>query len=367
MLLTVYKLIALDRNTLTILDSGMIQPVRSLLASPPVDRLRRRLHDLRISVTDRCNFRCPYCMPKEVFGRDWAFLPRKDLLSFEEVERITRIFVDHGVEKIRITGGEPLLRHGLERLIEMLASINGLRDITLTTNGTLLAKKAQSLKDAGLRRVTVSLDALDDIVFRRMNDINFPVAHILEGIETARSVGLVPLKINMVVKRGVNEQNVVEMAGYFRHSGCIVRFIEYMDVGHSNGWDMTEVVPATEITKLVANQWPLEMVSPNYSGEVARRYRYADGAGEIGVIASVTEPFCGGCTRARITADGQFYTCLFATNGKDLREILRRGDSDADLSTFIGSVWRDRGDRYSELRSSDTANLAKIEMSRVGG
>ena len=306
-------------------------------------------------------------MPKEVFGRDWAFLPRKELLSFEEIERIARIFVDQGVEKIRITGGEPLLRHNLERLVEMLASVKGVHDITLTTNGTLLAKKAQSLKDAGLRRVTVSLDALDDVVFRCMNDVNFPVAHILEGIETAQAVGLVPLKINMVVKRGVNEQNITEMAGHFRHSGNIVRFIEYMDVGHSNGWKMTEVVPATEILDLVANQWPLETIMPSYPGEVARRYRYVDGAGEIGVIGSVTKPFCGNCTRARMTADGQFYTCLFGTRGKDLRERLRRGDTDIDLSTFIGSIWRAREDRYSELRSSETTDLAKIEMSRVGG
>ena len=306
-------------------------------------------------------------MPKEIFGRDWVFLPRKELLSFEEIERIARIFVDHGVEKIRITGGEPLLRHNLERLIEMLASVNGVRDITLTTNGALLAEKAQSLKDAGLRRVTVSLDALDDDVFRRMNDVNFPVAQILEGIETARAVGLTPLKINMVVKRGVNEQNVTEMAGYFRHSGTIVRFIEYMDVGDSNGWKMTDVVPATDILTLVANQWPLETALPNYPGEVARRYDYADGAGEIGVIASVTKPFCGDCTRARMTADGQFYTCLFATRGNDLRKRLRQGDTDADLSAFIGSVWRTRRDRYSELRNSETADSAKIEMSRVGG
>ncbi len=345
----------------------MSHTAQSIFTSPPVDKLRRPLHDLRISVTDRCNFRCPYCMPKEVFGRDWAFLPRKELLSFEEIERIARVFVDHGVEKIRITGGEPLLRHNLERLIEMLASVDGVRDLTLTTNGVLLAQQAQSLKDAGLRRVTVSLDALDDVVFRRMNDVNFPVGDILEGIETARAVGLVPIKINMVVKRGVNEQNIREMAGYFRHSGNIVRFIEYMDVGQSNGWNMAEVVPATEIIDLIAKKWPLEMISPNYPGEVAGRYRYADGAGEIGVIASVTKPFCGGCTRARMTADGQFYTCLFATHGKDLRERLRQGDTYADLGAFIGSIWRAREDRYSELRNADTTGLAKIEMSRVGG
>jgi GTP 3',8-cyclase len=329
------------------------------------DRLQRPLRDLRISVTDRCNFRCVYCMPKEVFGRDYQFLPRSELLSFEEIERLARAFVDQGVEKIRITGGEPLVRRELERLIDLLASIPGL-DLTLTTNGSLLAQKARALANAGLRRVTVSLDSLDDQTFRAMNDVDFPVERVLAGIEAAAAAGL-PVKINMVVKRGVNDDDVVAMARAFRGSGHILRFIEYMDVGHSNGWRLDDVVPAAEIVRAIDAEFPLEPVEANYHGEVANRWRYADGGGEIGVIASVTQPFCGACTRARISAEGRLYTCLFAVRGHDLRALLRSGSSDEELADAIGKVWRARRDRYSEIRSAQTANLPRIEMSYIGG
>lgn len=332
-----------------------------------IDTLNRPLRDLRISVTDRCNFRCPYCMPKEVFGRDWAFLPRADLLSFEEITRLARIFVEQGVEKIRLTGGEPLLRRDLPRLIRQLAAIEGVRDLTLTTNGSLLALMAPDLKAAGLTRVTVSLDALDDTVFKLMNDVNFPVERVLEGIAAAEEAGLTPIKINMVVKRGVNECSILEMVRHFRHTGHIVRFIEYMDVGRANGWRMEDVVPAAEILATIQAQWPLEPVVPNYRGEVASRYRYRDGGGEIGLITSVTQPFCRGCTRARLTADGQFYTCLFATRGHDLRRLLRSQATDVDISTFLRAIWHRRTDRYSEIRSDATRGLEKVEMSRIGG
>jgi GTP 3',8-cyclase len=331
------------------------------------DTLNRPLRDLRISVTDRCNFRCPYCMPKEVFGRDWAFLPRAHLLSFEELVRLARIFVDHGIEKIRLTGGEPLLRRDLPRLIEMLARIDGVRDLTLTTNGSLLARLARDLKQAGLERITVSLDSLDDTVFKAMNDASFPVHHVLEGIAAAEAVGLKPIKINMVVKRGVNENSIVDMAHHFRHTGHIVRFIEYMDVGHSNDWRMEDVVSAAEILARIASRWPLEPVAINYRGEVASRYRYRDGGGEIGIIASVTQPFCRSCTRVRLTADGQLYTCLFATRGHDLRRLLRSEAQDADIGMLLRALWHRRTDRYSELRSEATRSLEKVEMSRVGG
>ena len=331
------------------------------------DSLHRPLRDLRVSVTDRCNFRCPYCMPKEVFGRDWVFLPHRELLSFEEISRLAQIFVDQGVEKIRITGGEPLLRQNLERLIEMLAPIGGVRDLTLTTNGSLLAGKARSLKDAGLQRVTVSLDALDDEIFRAMSDVAVPVARVLEGIEAAATCGLAPVKVNMVVKRGTNEHCVTELARHFRDTGHVLRFIEYMDVGHSNGWRMADVVTAAEILGMIESEWPAEPLQANYRGEVARRYRYRDGAGEFGIIASVTQAFCGGCTRLRLTADGQLYTCLFATSGHDLRSLLRSGASDADIAAFVRAIWRHRADRYSEIRSAETIGLDKVEMSRVGG
>jgi len=297
------------------------------------DALARPLRDLRISVTDRCSFRCVYCMPREVFGRDYGFLERAELLTFEEIERLARIFVgDHGVSKIRLTGGEPLVRREVERLVEMLARIPGLGDLAMTTNGSALARKARALGDAGLRRITVSLDSLDNEVFAAVNDVGFPVERVLAGIEAAAAAGLGPIKINMVVKRGVNEDSVVPMARHFRGSGHIVRFIEYMDVGHSNGWRMDEVVPAAEIVAMIGAEMPLEPVAPNCPGEVVERWRYGDGSGEIGVIASVTRPFCGGCTRARLSAEGKLFTCLFAVAGHDLRALLRSGASDAEIS-----------------------------------
>ena len=332
------------------------------------DTLGRPLRDLRISVTDRCNFRCVYCMPKEVFGRDYQFLERAELLTFEEIERLARIFVgDHGVNKIRLTGGEPLVRREVERLVELLARIPGLEDLAMTTNGSALARKARALKDGGLRRITISLDGLDNEMFAAINDVGFPVERVLAGIEAAAAARLGPIKINMVVKRGVNEDGVVPMARYFRGSGHIVRFIEYMDVGHSNGWRMDEVVPAAEIVALIDAELPLVPVAPNYPGEVVERWRYSDGSGEIGVITSVTRPFCGGCTRARLSADGKLFTCLFAIKGHDLRALLRDGASDAQISAAIGRIWRVRDDRYSELRTAETAALPKVEMSYIGG
>ena len=332
-----------------------------------IDRRSRPLRDLRISVTDRCNFRCTYCMPKEIFGRDFAFLPREQLLTFEEIARLARVFADEGVSKIRLTGGEPLVRHDLERLVAMLAEIHEIRDVALTTNGSALAAKAEALKLAGLTRVTVSLDALDDDTFGAMNDVAFPVARVLAGIDAAAAAGLTPVKINMVVKRGVNDDSIAPMAERFRGTGHILRFIEYMDVGTTNGWRLDEVVPAAEILAAVDQSWPLVAVAPNYPGEVATRYRYRDGAGEIGVIASVTRPFCGACTRARLSADGKLYTCLFAANGHDLRDILRSGATNQQLLTHIQSIWANRADRYSELRHADSQRRPKIEMSYIGG
>jgi cyclic pyranopterin phosphate synthase len=332
-----------------------------------LDSRSRPLRDLRISVTDRCNFRCTYCMPKEIFGRDYAFLPRAELLTFEEITRLARVFASAGVSKLRLTGGEPLLRRDLEQLVGMLASVDGISDIALTTNGSALAAKAQTLKDAGLTRVTVSLDALDDETFAAMNDVAFPVARVLDGIDAAASAGLTPVKVNMVVKRGVNDHAIAQMAGHFRGSGHILRFIEYMDVGATNGWRMDDVVPAAEIIAAVDGHWPLEPVEPNYQGEVATRSRYREGAGEIGVIASVTQPFCGACTRARLSADGKLYTCLFAAAGHDLRSVLREGASDETLSTRIRSIWGRRTDRYSELRRAETPRRPRIEMSYIGG
>ena len=329
------------------------------------DTLHRPLRDLRVSITDRCNFRCVYCMPKEVYGRDYAFLPRRDLLTFEEIARLARVFAGLGVEKIRLTGGEPLIRREVERLVEMLASIPGL-DLTLTTNGALLAQKAQALCDAGLGRITVSLDSLDDEVFRAMNDVDFPVQTVLEGIDAAAAAGL-PVKVNVVVKRGVNEDSVLPMARRFRDQGHVVRFIEYMDVGHTNGWRLDDVVPASDIVAAIDAELPLERLPPRYPGEVAERYRYRDGRGEVGVIASVTRPFCGACTRARLSADGSLYTCLFATTGHDLRALVRDGSSDGDIAGSIGEIWRERSDRYSELRSAATRDLPKVEMSYIGG
>jgi len=332
------------------------------------DTLDRPLHDLRISVTDRCNFRCTYCMPKEVFGRDFEFLHRADLLTFEELARLARLFVELGVEKIRVTGGEPLVRRDVERLIAMLSAIPALRDLTLTTNGSLLTPaKARSLAAAGLQRITISLDSLDDEVFRAMNDVNFPVARVLDAIDAAADAGLEPIKIDMVVKRGMNDHTIVDMARHFRRTGRIVRFIEYMDVGTTNGWRMKDVVPGREIVELISRHWPIEPVSANYFGEVASRWRYTDGTGEIGIITSVSNPFCGSCTRARISAEGELYTCLFASRGVDVRRMLRGGATDEELRDAIAAVWRARTDRYSELRSAATIGMPKVEMSHIGG
>jgi cyclic pyranopterin phosphate synthase len=330
------------------------------------DTLARPLRDLRISVTDRCNFRCTYCMPKDVFGPDHEFLPRSEVLSFEEITRLARIFKEHGVEKVRLTGGEPLLRKGLERLVEMLAGLGGL-DLTLTTNGSLLERKARTLRDAGLKRISVSLDSLDDEVFRAMNDVDFPVARVLEGVDAAAAAGLAPIKINMVVKRGVNDHTIVPMARRFKGTGHIVRFIEFMDVGATNGWRMDDVVPSAEVVRRVAAELPLEPIDPNYYGEVAERWRYRDGGGEIGVIASVTQAFCRTCTRARLSTDGMLYTCLFATAGYDLRALARSGSGDREIHDAIARIWRARGDRYSEIRTAETAQRRKIEMSYIGG
>jgi cyclic pyranopterin phosphate synthase len=326
--------------------------------------MHRPLRDLRVSVTDRCNFRCVYCMPKEVFGRDYEFLARRELLTFEEIERLAQVFVSHGVRKIRLTGGEPLVRRDIEELVALLARIPDL-DLTLTTNGSLLAAKAHALAAAGLQRITVSLDSLDEEVFRAMNDVDFPVRRVLDGIEAAASEGL-PVKVNMVVRRGLNEASVLPMARFFRERGHVLRFIEYMDVGHSNGWRLDDVVPAAELVEAIDAEMPLEPVAPAYPGEVATRWRYSDG-GEFGVIASVTKPFCGSCTRARLSAEGQLYTCLFAVHGHDLRALVRGGATDDELFSAIGQIWRARDDRYSEIRSENTLGLPKVEMSYIGG
>ncbi len=337
----------------------------------PTDTLGRAMRDLRISVTDRCNFRCTYCMPKEVFGRDYAFLPRDQVLSFEEITRLARVFVGLGVEKLRITGGEPLVRRDLPDLIAMLAEIQRPDghpvDLTLTTNGSALRTLAGPLAAAGLQRVTVSLDSLDDAVFGAMNGIDFPVAKVLDGVDAALEAGLAPVKINMVVRRGVNESSVVPMARWARETGVILRFIEYMDVGHSNGWRLDEVVPAADLVAAIGAVWPIEPSDPTYRGEVADRWTYLDGLGEFGVISSVTEPFCRDCTRARISAEGTLYTCLFAVDGQDLRGLLRSGASDEVVTAFVEAIWRRRGDRYSELRSAATSTLPKIEMFAMGG
>jgi cyclic pyranopterin phosphate synthase len=333
------------------------------------DALGRPLRDLRISVTDRCNFRCTYCMPKALFGSDHAFLPRANVLSFEEITRLVAVFADLGVEKIRLTGGEPLVRRGLENLVAQLARVPGIADISLTTNGSLLSRDmAQRLVDAGLRRITISLDALDDATFQAINDVKFPVAKVLSAIDNAAAAGLAPIKVNMVVKRGMNAHAIEDMARHFRGTGHILRFIEYMDVGNANGWRLDDVVSAAEIAQRVGALWPIEPVASNYRGEVAQRWRYQDGAGEIGIIASVTQPFCGDCSRARLSAEGVLYTCLFSGSGVDLRELLRQGCEDAQLHTRVASVWLGRRDRYSELRSQSTQDLRrKVEMSHIGG
>ena len=367
------------RPVIPIVDwrSGNGLPVMPAVLLPAdgqlADRRGRPLHDLRISVTDRCNFRCTYCMPKEVFDRDHRYLPHADILSFEEITRLARRFVEHGVEKLRLTGGEPLLRKDIERLVGMLARIplpgrpGKTVDLTLTTNASLLPKKAQSLKYAGLTRVTVSLDALDDSLFRRMNDVEFPVADVLAGIDAAERAGLAPIKINMVVKRGVNDSDIIPMARHFRGSGHILRFIEYMDVGTSNGWKLDEVVSSADVIQRIAAEFPLVPVDPNYAGEVAERWRYRDGRGEIGVISSVTQAFCSSCSRARLSPEGRLYTCLFASQGTDLRSLVRAGADDLVLSNAIRAIWSIRNDRYSELRSAATVQLPKVEMSYIGG
>ena len=337
----------------------------------PVDTLGRPLRDLRISVTDRCNFRCTYCMPKELFGRDYQFLPHDQILTFEEIARVARVFVELGVEKLRITGGEPLVRRDLPHLIAMLAGIERADgtplDLTLTTNGSALRALAGPLADAGLRRVTVSLDSLDDEVFGAMNGIDFPVARVLDGIDAALEAGLSPVKVNMVVRRGINETSVLPMAAWARDTGVTLRFIEYMDVGHSNGWRLDDVVPAAELVATVHERWPIEPVRAAYRGEVADRWRFLDGAGELGIISSVTRPFCGDCTRARLSAEGQLYTCLFAVAGHDVRAQLRGDPSDEALTSFLAELWRARDDRYSELRSEATSDLPRIEMFAMGG
>jgi molybdenum cofactor biosynthesis protein A, bacterial len=335
------------------------------------DALGRPLRDLRISVTDRCNFRCTYCMPREVFGRDFAFLPKDQVLTYEEIERLARVFVGLGVEKLRITGGEPLVRRDLPDLIASLAAIRrpdgGAVDLTLTTNGSALRALARPLADAGLQRVTVSLDSLDDAVFGTMNGIDFPVERVLDGIAAAIEAGLAPVKVNMVVRRGINEPSIVPMASWAREIGVTLRFIEYMDVGHSNGWRLDEVVPASELIDLLRREWPAEPADPGYRGEVAGRWRYLDGRGEFGVISSVTEPFCRDCTRVRLSAEGKLYTCLFAIEGRDARALLRGGATDAQVEAFVRDVWAVRTDRYSESRSAATSTLPRIEMYAIGG
>ncbi len=332
-----------------------------------LDRLARPLQDLRISLTDRCNFRCTYCMPKEVFGPGYRFLGRHEVLTFEEIERVVRTFASLGATKVRLTGGEPLVRRGVEDLVARLSAVDGVADLTMTTNGSLLRQKAAALAAAGLRRITVSLDSLDDATFQAMNDAGCGVATVIDGIEAALEAGLAPVKVNAVVRRGVNEDGVVALAERFRGTGVTIRFIEYMDVGESNGWRLDEVVPAQEIVDRIGAVWPLEPVGRSTPGEVAARWRYSDGSGEIGVISSVTQPFCGACSRARISAEGKLYTCLFAADGHDLRAILRSGADDAELADRIRAIWLRRSDRYSELRSTATPGVRKVEMSHIGG
>jgi len=364
-------------NIITIIDQRAANRVPVIPTYTPApggtlaDTRGRLLRDLRISVTDRCNFRCTYCMPKSVFDKDYRFLPKSELLSFNEITRMAQLFVAHGVEKIRLTGGEPLLRKNLEVLIEMLTALKTLDDkpldIALTTNASLLSKKAQALKAAGLQRVTVSLDSLDDAIFRAMNDVDFSVADVLNGIDAAHNAGFAPIKINMVVKKGVNDQDIVAMARHFKGSGHIVRFIEFMDVGSSNGWRMNDVVPSAEIVRMINAEMPIIEVESNYTGEVAQRWAYADGSGEIGVISSVTQAFCSTCTRARLSTDGKLYTCLFSQSGHDLRRLMRSGKSDKKIAGTIGLIWNQREDQYSEIRTEETSQRKKVEMSYIGG
>ncbi len=359
-----------------------LAPLRAAVPAKPIaatglvsDALGRPLRDLRISVTDRCNFRCNYCMPKEVFDKDYRYLPHSSLLSFEEITRLARQFLAHGVRKIRLTGGEPLLRKDLEVLIEQLGRLRTVEgtppELTLTTNGSLLARKARALKAAGLERVTVSLDGMDDAVFRRMNDVDFPVAEVLEGIAAARAAGLGPVKVNMVVKRGTNEQEILPMARHFRGTGIVLRFIEFMDVGATNRWRMDEVMPSAEVRALLASEFALQPLEPAAPGETAERWAYADGAGEVGFISSVTKAFCGECNRARLSTEGKLYLCLFAGNGYDLRALLRGGASDEEIASAVAHIWQGRSDRYSELRGTLAADPGtggrRVEMSYIGG
>ncbi len=367
-----------EKNIMLVDDRARALAVPAILDTPTgrvQDALARPLHDLRISVTDRCNFRCVYCMPKEVFDKDYPYLPHSSLLSFEEITRVARLFVEHGVEKLRLTGGEPLLRKDLERLVAMLRELKTPSgrplDLTLTTNASLLARKARALKDAGLDRVTVSLDALDDATFRRMNDVDFAVADVLEGLDAAHAVGLGPIKVNMVVKRGMNDDQILPMARHFKDSPYILRFIEFMDVGASNGWNMADVVPSSEVVRRIGAELPLEPIAANYTGETAERWRYVDGGGEIGVISSVTHAFCHDCSRIRLSTEGKLYTCLFASRGHDVRALLREGRNDLEISNAIAQLWRVRADRYSETRTINTEGLVrgerKVEMSYIGG
>lgn len=345
----------------------LIPPLVRRVSGPLKDTRQRGLHDLRISVTDRCNFRCTYCMPRSVFNERYSFLPHEELLTFEEIVRVAKVFHRHGAEKIRLTGGEPLLRHGIETLVGMLRTALPEADLTLTTNGSLLKAKAGALKAAGLDRVTVSLDSLDDATFRAMSDADVPVARVLEAIDAASAAGLAPVKINMVIKRGINDTHVLEMARRFKGSGHIVRFIEFMDVGATNHWSMSEVVPSAEIVRRIHAVFPCEPASPHYTGEVAQRWRYLDGTGEFGVISSVTQAFCSTCTRARLSTDGTLYTCLFAQKGYALKPLLRDGGGDEEISRAVQAIWQQRADNYSEVRTEETAKLRKVEMSYIGG
>ena len=340
------------------------------MSAPVSDQLNRPLRDLRISLTDRCNFRCGYCMPKALFGTNHAFMPRAELLTFEEITRLAGVFTQLGVRKLRLTGGEPLIRRDIDKLVAMLAAIDDIDDISLTTNASLLSlEKAQALKASGLNRITVSLDGIDEATFQTMNDVGFPVGKVLNGIANAERAGLAPIKINMVVQRGVNDHDIINMANHFRGTDHIVRFIEYMDVGNSNGWRLDQVMPSKEVATLIDAHWPIEPVSPNYLGEVAKRYRYTDGSGEIGLISSVSQPFCGDCSRARLSAEGKLFTCLFASDGHPVRDELRRGASDVALYDYLAGIWQKRSDRYSQIRSHQTKpiNTQKIEMSYIGG
>ncbi|MDN7444093.1 GTP 3',8-cyclase MoaA [Burkholderia cepacia] len=370
----------MSRRIIPLADVSGMPDVSGVAHAPDgtlADTLARPLRDLRISVTDRCNFRCVYCMPRAVFDKDYPFLPHSALLTHEEIERVARLFVAHGVEKIRITGGEPLLRKNLEFLIERLARLTTHDgrplDLTLTTNGSLLARKARALKDAGLTRVTVSLDALDDTLFKRMNDAEFASADVLDGIFAAQAAGLAPVKVNMVVKRGTNDSEILPMAERFRGTGVILRFIEYMDVGTSNGWNMTEVLPSADVIARIAEHFPLVPLEPHTAAETAQRWGYADGSGELGVISSVTQAFCGDCTRARLSTEGKLYLCLFASTGHDLRALVRGGANDAEIATAIARIWQARTDRYSQLRGSASADTVpdgagkRVEMSYIGG